>query len=267
MYFGSREIRVLLRSLYRDLFLCPMIQDVRSELGPSATDGELAERVRLELSLTRFFGVGNPSESGVHLLYYFRQENELGKSNFMDTVSIFGRESRDGVQSRVLRNPDLRRYVFIDDICGSGQTAITYSESILVDLLKENQDAKVAYYSMFATSAGLQNIRSQTLFGSNCGAVYELDPTYRCLEAESRYFNANNYEGIDRATACQIAREYGCLLAPKYATGWADSQMLMGFHHNTPDNTINIMWHDNFAHGGSLPWVPAFKRYPKILGE
>jgi hypothetical protein len=263
MYFGSREIRVLLKSLYRDLYLRPMIQDIRATSPKGITDADLKTAVEDELAHTRFFGVGNPSESGVHLLYYFRQENVLGKSAFMDAVQIFTRTQTSS--SKILRKPDVRRYVFLDDICGSGDTAIDYSSEVLKDLLALNPEAKAAYYCLFATSDGLKNVQQKSLFGKNCGAVYELDKSYRCLSVESRYFNSDQYPLIDKVLACELVNEYGKLLNPKYATGWKDSQMLMGFHHNTPDNTIGMIWADS-VWGCSIPWAPIFKRYPKDPG-
>ncbi|WP_418134725.1 hypothetical protein [Acidovorax carolinensis] len=268
MYFGGREIRVLLKSLYRDLFFCPMIQEVRASLPANASEQELMAAINAEVASTRFFGVGNPSESGVHLLYYFRQENGLSKDNFMDAVQIFNRENTNGQPgARTLRNPNIKRYIFLDDICGSGDTAVSYSKEVIYDLLQLNPDAKVAYHSLFATVDGLDNIRSETLFKENCSAVYELDASYRCASVGSRYFKTADYPAIDPVMACRIAKEYGEILgyASAHACGYNDSQMLMGFHHNTPDNTLPIMWHDHMSHQGNA-WNPIFKRYPKISG-
>ncbi len=282
MYFGGREIRVLLKSMYRDLFLYPVVQEVRSRLPSTATESEIESAIRDELKHTRFIGVGNPSESGVHLLYYFRQENGLSKKLFIDSVQIFTRSSNHSWSwikkickaivnfvtgnSRRLRDPDVRRYVFLDDICGSGDTAIDYSKEVLAELMKLNPNAKVSYYSLFATQTGLQKVANKTLFGSNCGAVYELDSSYRCLSDVSRYLKIVP-DDIDRDLAVRLVKEYGLLLNPKYACGWKDGQMLMGFHHNTPDNTIGIIWHDSLTCQGTMPWKPVFKRYPKIYGE
>lgn len=260
MYFGSREIRVLIRSMYRDLYLRPLIQDVRRTLSAGATLEDLKTAVSDELAKTRFFGLGNPSESGVHLLYYFRQENQLQKESFMDAVRIFG---RDASNVRQLRKPELTRYVFLDDICGSGDTAIDYSKEVVAELQARAPHAIVSYYCLFATRDGMDRVRNESRFGSNCGAVYELESSYRCLTPGNRHFAGNVLPDIDEGTAFRVAREYGYLLDPRYAAGWKDSQMLLGFHHNTPDNTIGIMWFDSDWNGSSIPWMPLFKRYPK----
>jgi hypothetical protein len=264
MYFGSREIRVLLKSLFRDLYFRPMIYEVRSQARTDISAADLLELAKDELAHTRFFGVGNPSESGVHLLYFFRQENALSKSHFMDAVQIF---SRDDSRQKTLRDPGVRRYVFLDDICGSGDTAATYSDAILVDLQALNPRVEVAYYCLFASADGLKRVREQTRFGPSSAAVYELDSSYRSLSPQSRYLACSEYPEIDPGIACAIVREYGNLLDPDYASGYKDSQLLLGFHHNTPDNTLGIMWCDSIIHGAQVPWIPIFKRYPKIYGD
>jgi len=263
MYFGSREIRVLLKALYRDLFLCPMINDVRTRLPSGHSDDDLMRAVTAELAHTRFLGVGNPSESGVHLLYFFRQENVLAKAQFMDAAQIFERKN---ATMRILRKPGIRRYVFLDDICGSGDTATNYSTTILSELLLLAPNVKASYYSLFASAEGLKQVREGTLFGSASGAVYELDETYKSLSPHSRYFTTTEYPEIDRATACSIATVYGDLLDPAYSPGYKNSQLLLGFHHNTPDNTLGIIWAEDVPATGSKPWSPIFKRYPKIYG-
>ncbi|TMJ18651.1 MAG: hypothetical protein E6G92_02075 [Alphaproteobacteria bacterium] len=261
LYIGNIETRVLLQAIYRDLFMIPLIQEVRQSLGNTRDEAQIEEGVQLALSRTRFLGVGNPSESGVHLLYYFRQENQLRKRLFMDSAAVFVNEQLpDGSHRRALSQPDINRYVFVDDICGSGKTAIDYSTNILADILALNSNAKLHYLSMFASTDGLQNVRDQTKFGQNCGAVFELDDSYRCLTEGSRIMRAAPAH-IDGAVLREIALWYGNLLRPLHPGGYDNSQLLLGFHHNTPDNTLPIIWAEGSE---SEAWTPAFRRYPKI---
>lgn len=88
MYFGSSSIRNLLKALYRDLYRYPIINTIRRN-NTDTLDSNIIEGLFLqELSATRFLGVGNPSESGVHLLYYFRQENKIPKDLFINTDDV-----------------------------------------------------------------------------------------------------------------------------------------------------------------------------------
>jgi hypothetical protein len=261
LYIGSVETRVLLQAVYRDLFLIPLVQEVRDSLGGSRDETQIEIAVTEAISRTRFLGVGNPSESGVHLLYYFRQENGLKKSLFLDSAAVFANEQLpDGSTRRTLAQTDVDRYVFVDDICGSGKTAIAYSKNILADILALNPNAKLHYLSMFALSDGLDKVRKETRFGDNCAAVFELDASYKCLADSSRILQAAPPH-IDGQSLRKIALSYGKQLVPRHPAGYENSQLLLGFHHNTPDNTLPIIWAEG---SGSRAWTPAFRRYPKI---
>lgn len=263
LYYGSTEIRVLLRAQYRDLFLIPLIQEVRKGSGDTRNLDVIRARLSEELSRTRFLGVGNPSESGVHLLYFFRQENGLTKSIFLDNAQITERfVDAGGVVSRQLQDPTIRRYIFLDDVCGSGDTALKYSRNILQDIRSIDPDIEFSYFSIFGTASGMSNVRTNTLFNSQSAALIELDASYRCLSNDSRYLRVVP-EHISEATVREVALHYGALLAPGHAGGFEDSQMLFGFHHNTPDNTLPIIWRE-VSNGSPIPWTPIFRRYPKI---
>jgi hypothetical protein len=260
LFIGSAETRVLLHSVYRDLFLIPLIQEVRASLGGCRDPSIVETAVNEALAKTRFLGVGNPSESGVHLLYYFRQENSLPKSLFLDSAAVFASTlGADGKINRALADPDIERYVFVDDICGSGDTAAKYSDGIITELLALKPDAKLRYLAMFATHQGLEKVRS-TKFGASSAAVFELDASYSCLSAGARIL-LDAPPHIDATTLERVAMSYGALLRPGFPGGWGNNQLLLGFQHNTPDNTLPIMWAEGNA---SLPWTPAFKRYAKL---
>jgi hypothetical protein len=128
-YFGQKEIRALLVSLYRDLFRAPIIRSIRKNLGDTSDLTVLTTEFDRTLFQTRFLGVGNPSESGAHLLYYFRQENALPKSAFINSHEIFNRTSNGGAPVMAVRDSQIYHYVFIDDLCGSGTQAEQYSSN------------------------------------------------------------------------------------------------------------------------------------------
>jgi hypothetical protein len=261
LFIGSAETRVLLQSVYRDLFLIPLIQEVRRSLGGSRNPLQVELAVNDALTKTRFLGVGNPSESGVHLLYYFRQENSLPKSVFLDSASVFKSSAgSDGVIERTLAHPDVERYIFVDDVCGSGDTAANYSDGIVTEILALKPDAKLYYFAMFATQHGIEKVR-KSKFGPDSAAVFELDYSYKCLSTEARILlDAPSH--IDAATLEAVATYYGSLLQPNFPCGWDNNQLLLGFQHNIPDNTLPIIWAEGNA---ANPWSPAFKRYPKVL--
>jgi hypothetical protein len=257
MYFGSRQIRELLKALYRDLYRYPIVQKVRRANNDTLDSNIIDPLYKAQLNETRFLGVGNPSESGCHLLYYFRQENGLPKNLFIHTHQVFTRVSSGTLK---LRDPSITRYIFIDDFCGSGKQGTEYSKDLVEDIKRLNPNAFVGYYVLFATAHGINKIKHQAAFDA-AQAIYELDTSFKCFSSESRYFRPA-VPGIDLTFCERMCREYGDkMVAGAHALGYEDSQLLIGFHHNTPDNTVPIIWFDQ---PGRLAWKPIFRRYPKL---
>jgi len=158
MYFGSRQIRELLKAVYRDLYRYPIVESIRRAHADTLDSFIIDPEFRAQRNATRFIGVGNPSESGCHLLYYFRQENSLPKDLFIHTHQVF---TRVGGGSLQLRNSAVTRYIFIDDFCGSGEQGAEYSRDLVEDIKKLNPNAVVAYYVLFATAQGMNRLRSK----------------------------------------------------------------------------------------------------------
>lgn len=277
MYFGSRQMRELMRVLFRDLYKYPLVERIREARGHT-TDLTLINReFQSSLERTLFLGVGNPSESGCHLLYYFRQENGLPKSCFIHSHEIFERKRVSRWQmikamllnrhdryagTLSLRKPNVNRYVFIDDFCGSGHQAESYSADLVEDIKSFDPRIEVSYFVLCATSSGIDAVRKKTAFDV-VQCVFELDETFRSLESTSRYFPSPWPREVTLHFAEAMCRQYGRRLEPQAPMGYGDCQLLLGFPHNTPDNTLPIFWCDD---AGGTAWTPVFKRYPKLYG-
>lgn len=261
IYFGQTEIRALLVSLYRDLFRTPIIHKIRRAHGNTTDATFLGEEYKKELNATKFLGVGNPSESGVHLLYYFRQENSLPRTLFINSHEIFSRETVGSSQILSVKDDAIKTYVFIDDLCGSGTQAEQYSRDLIDPLRKLKADVKIHYLVLFATDVGLKAVRDLRRY-DNVSSVYELDSSFKALEPASRIFTAQDGR-YDRLKVRATCEKHGRQLWANHPLGYKDGQLLLGFSHNTPDNTLPIFWGEGVpAH----PWEPMFKRYHKNYG-
>ncbi len=122
---------------------------------------------------------------------------------------------------------------------------------------------------------GHEKVKNNTSFDI-VDAVFMLDDTFKCFSSESRFFDQNSSQ-IDRIYAEHFCREYGKEvmrllyskdrsvkdekidgLSENESLGYMNGQQLLGFYHNTPNNTIPIMWCDENG------WFAIFKRYNKI---
>ena len=262
MYFGRRLIREMLKSLYRDHFESPLLQRLRRSARGGATVGQLRHLYQQELATTRFVGVGNPAESGAHLLYYFRQVNHLPKNLFVDLASAFN-VTVDATQkvSYAARQTAVARYVFFDDLVGSGVQASAYLRTHLMRIRAAARTIELRFMSLFATTSGLARLNQADLFDGRATCLFELDDTFKAFGSAPRYFNpAPTWFRL--AELLQLCELYGSALQPDRPLGYRDGQLLLGFFHNTPDNTLPIFWDE----GRRTPWSPIFVRYDKNYG-
>lgn len=260
MYFGGRELRELLRSLYRDKIETPLLQLIRKDNHDTRDINVISSIMRDKLSNIRFLGVGNPSESGTHLLYYFRQVNNLNKRNFINAHEIFRSVvAENGEIQIVLADNNIDTYIFIDDLCGSGRQVKRYTEELISLLKKKKPDVKIYYYCLFGQENGMKKIganRNLDLVDS----VFVLDESFKCFSEKSRYFLKSDQFDVYKSKAEAMCKKYGKKLVGANKQNWLghhDGQMLLGFAHNTPNNTLPIIWKET-------NWIPIFKRYAKV---
>lgn len=264
IYFGKRLVREMLKSLYRDHFQSPLIQRIRRNFRGTRDTSLLQNMFQQELASTRFVGVGNPAESGAHLLYYFRQVNYLEKSLFVDFASAFVPTLNPKTQTirYEAKDPSVTRYVFFDDLVGSGQQASDYLAKNLAKVRLANPGLELRFMSLFATTAGLKRMNSEALFDGHAMSLFDLDDSYKAFHTTSRYF-ATPPTWFKTADLLAMSEGYGKKLQPGRALGYKNGQLLLGFSHNTPDNTLPIFWDE----GRGTPWSPVFVRYDKNYGE
>ncbi|MEQ8300197.1 MAG: hypothetical protein RH945_06600 [Hyphomonas sp.] len=255
MYFGTSEIRALLRSLYRDVFRASVIADIRSK-DPTLRMHEIEERFESELKNTRFVSLGNPSESSAFLLYYFRQENEIPRECFISGAEIFS-HTNPGQLS--LLHPDIMHYVFIDDMCGSGSQGAEYSENTVVPLKALKTDAQAYYYALFGAEEGIKLLKGLDRF-DKVHSVVELGDSFKCFSDESRIYRDAPVQ-LSREAGKAIAYRFGSRLVRDHPLGYRNGQLLLGFAYNTPDNTLPIIWSSGTK---DVRWAPVFKRYSKL---
>jgi hypothetical protein len=253
MYFGSREIRELLRAAYRDLYRYPAVERIRRAKGDTTDPQTITSELSKTLRRTKFLGMGNPAESGTHLLYLFRQVNELSKKLFISPHELFDFEN--GKREYAL--PDVEEIVFIDDFCGSGTQAEVYSRKVLRELKALAPQVSATHIVLFGCSNGLRYVRDKTAF-DRVEAVLELDDSYRVFSTESRYFKRTV---ADKASCELMCATHGARLYPDDPLGHDNGQLLIAFHHNTPDNTLPVIWYEG---KNDLAWRPIFRRFPKV---
>lgn len=256
IYFGMNEVRGLLRALYQQVFRYRLIEAIRARHNDTTDRNLINRELAEELHRTRFVPIGNPSESSSHLLYYFRQENSLPKSMFVNAIDLFDE------QRNRLKPPDLRRCVIIDDFAGSGQQADRLGRR-LVTRLRKSGTQEVCYYVLVATKRALDKLRAAKDKGpqgvglfDDVACVYELGDEFQAFSEPSLFYDRDDRKSMAR----RIARTYGATLRPNDPLGFRNGQLMIGFRHNVPNNTLPIF----SAPVDGTGWESPFPRYPKV---
>ncbi len=254
MYFDNETIRELMRRVYEDLFRRPIIYGIRKSKDNTRDANMIETEYKQQLTRTRFLSIGNPSESSAHLLYFFRQENRLERDLFINAHQLYTHETGDdGLIAKTVIG-DIDRIIVLDDFCGSGSQATDFDNEFVVNLKKEKPAIIVDYYALFAIEKGLKKIKG--LHYNRAEAVFVLDDSYKCFSNDSRFFSRD--EASIKGECRTLCNKYGRKLEFRNPLGYKNCQMLLGFHHNTPNNSLPIFWSEKKG------WNPIFKRFVKI---
>lgn len=201
---------------------------------------ELTNVFEDDLSKIIFYPLGeSPASSGGNLLYSFRKNLGLTERSFPYVP---------------FKDIDLSRkkaIIFFDDIIGSGNQAVRFAEQHLHDIKIDKY-----YVALMAFEKGLENVRNNGCFKKVI--VHEI------ISEELRAFSLNSQVFPDADIRVRIKRlceKYGILLYPKHPLGYDDSQALIVFPHNTPNNTLPIIWaSDKNEKEPGYVWYPIWER-------
>jgi hypothetical protein len=202
--------------------------------------GELKQIFDNDLSEILFYPLGeSPASSGGNLLYSFRKYLGLPESSFpyvpFKGIDLSGKKA----------------IVFFDDIIGSGNQAVRFAKNHLHDLKIDKY-----YIALMAFEKGLEKVRNNGCFEKVI--VHEIiSEELRAFSPESQVFpDPNTRERIKI-----LCEKYGSLLYPKHPLGYDDSQALIVFPHNTPNNTLPIIWaSDKNEKEPGYVWYPVWER-------
>lgn len=235
LYYNEPELRFLCKKCFSQIKNIPILSNPNEYLTTQAS-----RIITNFLSNCRYSYIGNVSESGSILTSPFRQENEISVNYFFEPSSL----TKENVN--VSHN-----YFFMDDFIGTGKTAYDFWLDRLKPIYDETPDVNFYCIALVALKSGAELISNRTGFKLICPQI--LSKEYKIFHESKHVFP----ETKQRTLARDMCYYYGCSLVQEdHALGYRNSQAIVGFHHNVPDNTIPIIWSDR-------EWIPIFRRYPK----
>ena len=160
----------------------------------------------------------------------------------------------------LLNTPDdfsrTERVFLLDDFVGSGNQATkTWAETIgrrsLSDFQQENNHIKFIYLALAGFEEGRQQIEEATPMEVMIGEEY--DDRFKCFSDNSIIYEDHGHR--NNARAVMMAK--GLMLFPQHPLGYDGIQGAVAFHHNTPNNSLPVIWKRMEDKG----WCPLFERF------
>jgi hypothetical protein len=203
----------------------------------------------------RFIGLGDPGKSGSLTTYYLRQALLEAALPFRWAIAT---------QEELARGPPATPIVFVDDFIGTGDQAANELTKFL-EKWSWDFSQNVYYCALVGYESGRNRILSA--LQGRIGGVF----IGELLSEEDRAFSPSHaiwdraddrIRGIAKNWAARTGRQ---LLASsnldpvEHCLGWRNSQSLVSFHYNTPDNTLPIFWASGTVDGWT--WVPLTDRH------
>ena len=214
---------------------------IRSAISGLARD--VKQMLQASLSQTAFLPLGtSSSSSGAMYLYDCRKALGLPETHFplqrLDEVL----DSFDCL-------------VLFDDIIGSGTQAVRFFKDNLAIY-----NRRIFYAALFAFQGGLTRLREGAGFTEVlCGHL--ISDEERAFTDDSAVFP----DPVVRERVKTLAQSYGRQLYRRHPLGYDQSQALLVFPHNTPNNTLPIIWAgpDN-EKTPTIAWNPLWQRRKTI---
>ena len=232
-FYTENEVRALCKCIFDEYIHIKLIEYKNTN---TLNNHSYVDKINHIIDNTLFFPLGNPSESGTSILYYFRQENMLSKKHFEPQT-----------------NKIYENVVYIDDVTISGSQAANYINNISVKGIKK-------YILMLISTDETNDYFIKVLPEHMLISAIVLDKRSKCFSDDTFCFSGSNSSKL-KAFAFKMCEGYGKELFNKSPLGFDNGQYIFGFYYNTPDNTLPIIWCQNEK------WESAFRRYDKIYNR
>ena len=237
-FYGEPRIREKIRGLHQN------VQQDIAQRGVARPARRSARRTDILLS-----SFGPPSKSGSSYARLYAHENKIAYASEVSFADI---------PQTLNSNDQIEAIVFVDDIIASGDSAVGHLSELSEkcgELLKEKQ-VQVFISAICGLHIGIEKLQSaieKVSFETEVFVSDYLTESDQCFSEESEIFSSPQ----DRENAKGIALEIGKQIEKKTPLGFQDSQLLVVFYDNCPNNTLPILWKEPTS---KIEWTPLFKR-------
>lgn len=205
---------------------------------------------------------GKQKRSDIIVSYF----DHIGKSGagyarmYADEASIYVDnvvEKGELVEVISARN-DVKALVFIDDIIGTGNSALEFLTAMDPMIYPHVVDKQISVFFVALAGFvegikkiqdGLEKLSTEIKFH----VCDTFDETSKCFSPKSKVFD----DPSEREFAKTIAYRIGKILEKKWPLGYGDLEAAIAFENGCPNNSLPILWAEGKA---GMKWSPLLKR-------
>ncbi|HYN44912.1 MAG TPA: tetratricopeptide repeat protein [Candidatus Limnocylindrales bacterium] len=191
-------------------------------------------------------GVAKSSE---HLFYPLNKLTEISKKNFIHSESLTATDGRD--------------IVFIDDLIGTGNQARNYIDKLKKEGKIGNQ--KLYYFAIVGLRDGIKELKNSGIFEKVLTTVEIQNKAF-----DTGYIFTTEESGEAKEMASELGKQLTKGLKEVDPLGYKNSEALVFFGHNNPNNSLPIFWAsgkckllEKVGESTEIKWTPLFPRKVK----
>jgi len=249
-FYSKELIRSSLVALSKKIvtYLCEENNELRGDL---YTSDDINESKKLINNFVEknclFVSFGDACSSGAMLLYYYNKHLDFDKINSTSLCELFTEDKYNSYS-----------YIFlIDDFIGTGDQAVeTWYEkkcgSSLGEFSQQFPLKKIALTVLVASEIGIDEIEND--IGKDNIKIIANDMITQKMNTFSPYSSLFK-DSTSRSKARVSLYNLGKELNPRFPLGYGSMALTIAFSHNTPDNTLPVIWKKTNS------WQPLFERH------
>ncbi len=250
LYYNIDEVRYLWRLILTNRVKRHLFDDIFGKDYSGTLEDIDSKFINFIRNECIFIGFGEIYKSGPHMIYPFTQAvSQIIKKRDM----CFMEYSDFLSSSNEIDLKDKKIILLLDDFIGTGNQSVKeWNKRIIISKnYKRNRHIRFLYTALTGFLAGVENIEKHTSMEVILGEQ-PMDDSFRCFSDSSLIYK----DATEREKAKEIMEKAGKMLY-KYPLGYENDQAAVAFHHNTPNNTLPVIW--KRMDDGS--WYPLFKRF------
>jgi hypothetical protein len=191
--------------------------------------------------------LGGEGKSGATFATLYRIENRIFNQLFVPPQLL---------RSYLERHTDVTAVVFVDDFVGTGRTAVNSLRTTVVDSklaeLMENRGIFLGIAAVACTERAFKTVQNFLDKLPIESRLYSGETLVDSDQAFSEEFDWATEE--ERLFAKTVAEDEGRKLERQHPLGYSNSEALVVFQTNCPNNTLPVIWKKN------RDWSPLFER-------